>query len=148
MTDENRFPCSVTARAGIFSFAACSSTSSMRQAPSSSENSVCRWRWTNSGTVGTPTGETSILTNHKGHHGHKGKALSGSFLPVVSLAAAVFHFHSRPVRQRQSITTNAHERTHGKQYGLTFVSFVSFVVAEVTKIDVSQSRLTPTRSST
>src|SRR6266516_2175077 len=41
-------PCSVTPIAGIFSSAAWSSSSSMRQAPSSSENSVWRWRWTNS----------------------------------------------------------------------------------------------------
>ena len=41
-TDENMLPCSVTARAGIFSRWASSSNSSMRQAPSSSENSVCR----------------------------------------------------------------------------------------------------------
>src|SRR5215204_6984140 len=41
-------PCSVTASAGIFSLTASSSSSSTRQAPSSSENSVCRWRWTNS----------------------------------------------------------------------------------------------------
>src|SRR5262249_8789853 len=42
------FPCSVTAIAGIFSFTAWSSSSSIRHAPSSSEYSVCRWRWTNS----------------------------------------------------------------------------------------------------
>src|SRR5688572_6601492 len=47
-TEENKLPCSVTASAGIFSFTASSSSSSTRQAPSSSENSVCRWRWTNS----------------------------------------------------------------------------------------------------
>ena len=47
-TDENMLPCSVTASAGIFSCAAWSSSSSMRQAPSSSEYSVCRWRWTKS----------------------------------------------------------------------------------------------------
>src|SRR5688500_15409225 len=41
-------PCSVTAIAGIFSRAACSSSSSTRQAPSSSEYSVCRCRWTKS----------------------------------------------------------------------------------------------------
>ena len=41
-------PCSVTASAGIFSLTASSSSSSMRHAPSSSENSVCRWRWTKS----------------------------------------------------------------------------------------------------
>src|SRR4030095_3067484 len=41
-------PCSVTATAGIFSSATRSSSSPTRQAPSSSENSVCRCRWTNS----------------------------------------------------------------------------------------------------
>src|SRR5256885_5647746 len=49
MTDENIFPCSVTATAGIFSLTASSSSSSMRHAPSRSEYSVWRWRWTNSG---------------------------------------------------------------------------------------------------
>src|SRR5258708_23083234 len=51
MTDENKFPCSVTAMARIFSAAARSSSSSIRQAPSSSENSVWRCRWTNSAMV-------------------------------------------------------------------------------------------------
>src|SRR4030095_3524493 len=47
-TEENMLPCSVTASAGIFSFTASSSSSSTRQAPWTSENSVCRCRWTNS----------------------------------------------------------------------------------------------------
>src|SRR6185369_11113045 len=47
-TDENMFPCSVMAIAGIFSSTALSSSSSIRHAPSSSENSEWRWRWTNS----------------------------------------------------------------------------------------------------
>src|SRR5258708_10519339 len=46
MTDENMFPCSVRAIRGISSSTALSSRSSMRQAPSSSEYSECRWRWT------------------------------------------------------------------------------------------------------
>ena len=33
----------------------------MRQAPSSSEYSVCRWRWTNSGTVDSVTHSHSIV---------------------------------------------------------------------------------------
>src|SRR6516225_3695889 len=48
------FPCSVTAIAGMFSFRAWSSTSSMRQAPSRRENSVCRCRWTKSDTDQAP----------------------------------------------------------------------------------------------
>ena len=41
-TDENMFPCSVTATDFCPSFCTWSSSSSMRHAPSSSENSVCR----------------------------------------------------------------------------------------------------------
>src|SRR5215510_6818847 len=39
-------PCSVIAAAGIFSCTTRSSSSSIRQAPSRSEYSECRWRWT------------------------------------------------------------------------------------------------------
>src|SRR4249919_3331269 len=42
------FPCSVMAIAGIFSSTALSSSSSIRHAPSSSEYSECRCRWTKS----------------------------------------------------------------------------------------------------
>src|SRR5258708_26824348 len=48
MTDENMFPCSVMAIAGIPSSTALSSSSSIRHAPSRSEYSECRWRWTKS----------------------------------------------------------------------------------------------------
>src|SRR6188472_2809106 len=41
-------PCSVTASDGMPSRAASFISSSTRQAPSSSEYSVCRWRWTKS----------------------------------------------------------------------------------------------------
>ncbi len=43
-TDENMLPCSVMAIAGISSCTALSSSSSIRHAPSSSENSLCRCR--------------------------------------------------------------------------------------------------------
>ena len=48
MTDENMLPCSVIAIAGIFSSTALSSSSSIRHAPSRSENSEWRCRWTKS----------------------------------------------------------------------------------------------------
>src|SRR6478752_813797 len=41
------FPWSVMPTAGWPSAAAVATTSAMRAAPSSIENSVCRWRWTN-----------------------------------------------------------------------------------------------------
>jgi hypothetical protein len=47
---------------GISSRAAWSSSSSIRHAPSSSENSVCRWRWTNSDTV-TPTRSSTAASS-------------------------------------------------------------------------------------
>src|SRR3954453_44766 len=53
MIDENMLPCSVIATAGILSSTARSSISSMRQAPSSSEYSEWRWRWTKSDIEGT-----------------------------------------------------------------------------------------------
>ena len=74
MTDENMLPCSVIAIAGIFSSTALSSSSSIRQAPSSSEYSECRWRWTNSDNV-----EFLMANAHSMHGGHSHSIVDGGF---------------------------------------------------------------------
>ena len=64
MIDENMLPCSVIATAGIFSSTARSSISSIRQAPSSSEYSEWRWRWTKSDMAGTGPGGPGTPHSH------------------------------------------------------------------------------------
>src|SRR4249920_2944472 len=62
-------PCSVTASAGIFNLAASSRSSSMRHAPSRRENSVWRWRCTNSlipqPSLATSHGDAETRSIHK-----------------------------------------------------------------------------------